>query len=274
MDEPSPSYYAIIPASVRYSENLSPNAKLLYGEVTSLCQVKGYCWASNAYFAKLYDVKVWSVSMWIKELTGGGFLTAVIDKEGGNVRNLYLTEAYPIVKNHNSSCEKSHDPIVKNHIHNTTREEEQLNGASADMFPGLSKEDKRLLKKSIPFVELFDNEELAPLLSYQGFGEAWRVFVAERKERGKALTSRAAKAILKTASIRPDQAAQALTLTVKKFWLSFEWDWIDKLNNPRQQPNGLSRISDYSQPVPQTYDMETRRAQRTRRTNEEPNILT
>lgn len=62
-----PSYYAIIPAYVRYAD-IEPNAKLLYGEITALCESEGYCWATNEYFADLYNVKIRVVQNWLKSL--------------------------------------------------------------------------------------------------------------------------------------------------------------------------------------------------------------
>ena len=62
------SYYAIIPANVRYSKKLKANEKLLYGEITALTNEKGFCYASNNYFANLYDVSKTSVSKWISSL--------------------------------------------------------------------------------------------------------------------------------------------------------------------------------------------------------------
>ena len=89
------SYYAIIPANVRYDEELTPNAKLLYGEITALCNEKGYCWASNVYFAELYKVSKTSISKWISQLTAKGYITSkIIYRDGTKIieeRRLYIT---------------------------------------------------------------------------------------------------------------------------------------------------------------------------------------
>ena len=86
------SYYAIIPAFVRYDEDLPAAAKLLYGEITALCNEKGYCWAGNKYFADLYKCEERSIRRWINILIGKEYLKMTIEK--GNIRKLYLTDQH------------------------------------------------------------------------------------------------------------------------------------------------------------------------------------
>lgn len=62
------SYYAIIPANVRYDSDLIPSAKLLYGEITALCNEQGFCWASNKYFADLYETNERTIRRWLESL--------------------------------------------------------------------------------------------------------------------------------------------------------------------------------------------------------------
>lgn len=66
--EEKPNYYAIIPASVRYDNNLTPSEKLFYGEITALTYKTGECWATNSYFANLYNVSTRSITSWIAHL--------------------------------------------------------------------------------------------------------------------------------------------------------------------------------------------------------------
>jgi len=73
--EEQPSYYAVIPATVRYDKNVPAAAKLLYGEITSLCNKKGYCWAGNSYFAELYQTSERSVINWINTLKKYGYIS-------------------------------------------------------------------------------------------------------------------------------------------------------------------------------------------------------
>ena len=86
------NYYAIIPANVRYDKNLKDKAKLLYGEITALCNEKGYCWASNRYFAELYSVSIKTISTLIKNLIDNGYIySEIIYKDGSKeIEKRYL----------------------------------------------------------------------------------------------------------------------------------------------------------------------------------------
>jgi DNA-binding transcriptional ArsR family regulator len=104
------SYYAIIPANVRYDKDLPPNAKLLYGEITALCNEKGFCWAGNTYFSELYSKDKSTIARWLKQLEAKGYITReVIYKEGSReIESRYMricsggigkNETTPIGKN-------------------------------------------------------------------------------------------------------------------------------------------------------------------------------
>ena len=66
--EEKPNYYAVIPANVRYDNDLRANEKLLYGEITALAQKTGECWANNKYFSELYEVQPNAIATWIRHL--------------------------------------------------------------------------------------------------------------------------------------------------------------------------------------------------------------
>lgn len=110
------SYYAIIPANIRYDTSVTPNAKLLYGEITALCNERGYCWANNEYFANLYGVSKVSISKWISQLVESGYINSIIEyKEGTKeILNRYLTIVNDPIK------EKFNTPIKEKFKDNNT----------------------------------------------------------------------------------------------------------------------------------------------------------
>jgi hypothetical protein len=73
-----PSYYTIMPANVRYDKRLSLGAKILYGEIHMLTRQKGYCWATNKYFALMYDWSKKTISRHISDLEKYGYITSKV----------------------------------------------------------------------------------------------------------------------------------------------------------------------------------------------------
>lgn len=73
--ELQPSYYAVIPANVRYDKTLPPLARLMYAEITALSNQYGYCFATNKYFAELYEVTDRTVRNWIESLIEKGYIS-------------------------------------------------------------------------------------------------------------------------------------------------------------------------------------------------------
>ena len=109
-----PNYYAIIPARVRYSD-IKPSAKLLYGEITCLTNKKGYCFATNNYFANLYQVNKNTISLWIKELKDNGFISVELIYKDKQI----IERRIGIIKNNEGGVyKKQRDNNIKNNTIN------------------------------------------------------------------------------------------------------------------------------------------------------------
>ena len=134
------SYYAVIPATVRYDSSVVPSAKLLYGEITALCNQKGYCWATNDYFSRLYSVSKRTISSWIKSLCDTGCISAefVLDNESKKVKVRCLkVEANfdtHLMKTSIPSRSKLREPHEENFAENNTINNTLNNISSSQIF--------------------------------------------------------------------------------------------------------------------------------------------
>jgi len=87
------NYYATIPATVRYDDELTSSEKLFYGEITALSNKHGYCFATNSYFSNLYKVSDRTIIRWINKLEGKGYINKQIIYGDNNEcieRRIYL----------------------------------------------------------------------------------------------------------------------------------------------------------------------------------------
>ena len=90
-----PAYWAVIPASVRYDQDLPPNAKLLYGEVTALSDKRGYCYAQNGYFSELFSLSERSVTRLFAVLVERGYLRVDVIRDE-STQEVLERRIYPI----------------------------------------------------------------------------------------------------------------------------------------------------------------------------------
>ena len=116
--EEKPNYYAIIPSNVRYCNDLTFGARIIYGEITALSNKYGYCYASNSYFAKLFDVTETTISIWVNDLAKRGFVKTEIDTINGNKRKIFIVD--PMQKNLMTYTENSNDPYTEKSKDNNT----------------------------------------------------------------------------------------------------------------------------------------------------------
>lgn len=110
------SYFAIIPASVRYDNRLIPSAKLLYGEITALSNERGYCWASNDYFAQLYGVSKTTIKSWLKSLEDNGHINRIVKYKNGSkeIENRWINISTPRQENLPTPAGNLTDPRQEN----------------------------------------------------------------------------------------------------------------------------------------------------------------
>lgn len=134
-----PGYYAVIPADVRYDDQIPANAKLLYGEISALIGQEGFCFAGNDYFASIYGLSERTVRSLIGSLQKAGYVQVELEKDSqtGQVlrRKIWLKvssaderpveEIFPTPgKNLPQGGEENFQPTLYTNLSNTNREKE------------------------------------------------------------------------------------------------------------------------------------------------------
>ncbi|OAD45426.1 helix-turn-helix domain-containing protein [Polaribacter atrinae] len=133
MESKEPSYYAILPAPVRYDKRLTPNAKILFSEITSLTNQLGFCYATNRYFENLYKVSTQSINFWLKQLEEFGYIKRHLYRDKGTkeILNRYITIFdKPIQVNFNRPIQdifKDNNKLLNNKPNNYLKKKVKLN---------------------------------------------------------------------------------------------------------------------------------------------------
>lgn len=149
-EQNNPSYYANIPATVRYDKELTANEKLMYGEITALASVKGRAWASNNYFAELYNVHKNSVSRWISNLEKRGFIKVELEYKHNSKqvskRYIYINDT-PILNNVDTPINNNVDRYKQNCLEGINNNVKEVLNNTSTNITSINKESSSNSKK-------------------------------------------------------------------------------------------------------------------------------
>lgn len=146
----NPSYWSITPAFVRYSEDLTLLQRYLYSEITSLTNKEGYCWASNAYFARLYKKNPNYISNCLNDMAKKGYIRIEITQDKGNYRKIWIA----IQKNLNTYSEKPEEGSTEKPEHNNININNKKNNKS-NRENAFEITEKKFSKKTDMTTEVF-----------------------------------------------------------------------------------------------------------------------
>ena len=103
MEDERPGFWAVLPAAVRYDPELPPMARLLYAEISALTDQRGYCFAPNTYFLKLYKISERTLQEHLRALKKGGYIS-IVNGEGGAGRRRIYAGINPLTQNPADFC--------------------------------------------------------------------------------------------------------------------------------------------------------------------------
>ena len=116
----NPGFWAVLPAQVRYDAELPSTAKLLYAEISALTDQRGYCYAPNSYFMKLYRISERTLQDHLRALKVRGFIR-IADGDGGSGRRKIYAGINPLKENPAENCGDPREKLRGNPAENCTQ---------------------------------------------------------------------------------------------------------------------------------------------------------
>lgn len=167
----------------------------MFGEITALCNDKGYCWASNSYFEQLYGVSKQTIINWINSLKKGGYIKTKIEYESNSKtvkqRTIYICDAQVTSKKIKcaSPSKENFSSLVKENCHPskeslTTPGKENFtdNNTVINNTNNITVNKKEIYKEKDNPIESIEDSDLK---------KAYREFIKMRKQMKSPMTDRA-----------------------------------------------------------------------------------
>ena len=106
-----PGYWAVIPAVIRYDDQIPPNAKILYAEISSLIGAEGYCWATDDYFSQVFGFAPRTVRNLMASLKKAGYIS--VEEERGDHNVLLRRRVYAGLNPLAGAGPEASEPLAK-----------------------------------------------------------------------------------------------------------------------------------------------------------------
>lgn len=118
------NFYVTLQNKVLENDTLTERAKLLYAFIESLSHQKGYCFATNKFFATNFKVSKSTINRHLVELKNANYvrMETVTEENGNKLRYIYpLLRQGGVSKMTTPPYQERRDPHAKDGSHNNKR---------------------------------------------------------------------------------------------------------------------------------------------------------
>ena len=152
MEQERPNYYAVIPANVRYDENLKLGEKMMYGEITALSNKTGICYASNNYFARLYKVSPQAISKWIKTLEKYKYISISYERNGKAISKRAIEMVSTDIDRVSTEVERGINSSLEGYQQEIKENNTSINNTSINKKEIYKEKNKKMIEATINYL--------------------------------------------------------------------------------------------------------------------------